>query len=163
MNTNLRQKAENNFEKGFFKLMNNAFFGKTMENGSLVTTERGKNCLVSEPNFSQKMNTPVYFGRSKKTCNVWILVSLCKIKTWWHFVIWIQAASFRRFEDILEGLETIFDISHFKFWNRQTITYRKIKKSNCINERWIRWKNHERICWNTSKKKKLFERQQWWR
>ena len=70
MNTNLRQKAENNFEKGFFKLMNNAFFGKTMENGSLVTTERGRNCLVSEPNFSQKMNTPVYFGRSKKTCNV---------------------------------------------------------------------------------------------
>ena len=68
MNTNLRQKAENNFD--FFKLMNNAFFGKTMENGSLVTTERGRNCLVSEPNFSQKMNRPVYFGRSTKTCNV---------------------------------------------------------------------------------------------
>ena len=57
MNTELRQKAKNNFEKGSFKLINNAVFAKTMENVrknrniKLLTTKRGRNYLVSEPNY----------------------------------------------------------------------------------------------------------------
>ena len=32
MNTRLKQKAKNNFVKGFFKLMNDAIFGKSLWN-----------------------------------------------------------------------------------------------------------------------------------
>ena len=57
MNSQLRQKTKNNFEKDFFKLINNAVFRKTMKNArkhrdiKLVTTERRRNNLVSEPNY----------------------------------------------------------------------------------------------------------------
>ena len=57
MNTKLRQKAKNNFYKDFFKLMNNGVFVKTMDsvrkhrNIKLVTTERRRIYLVSEPNY----------------------------------------------------------------------------------------------------------------
>ena len=57
MNTKLRQKAKNNSVKDFFKLMNNAVFRKTKENVrkhrdiKLVTKERKRNYLVSEPNY----------------------------------------------------------------------------------------------------------------
>ena len=88
MNTKLRTEGKNEFEKDFFKLINNSVFGKTMENMSnhrdikLVTTNERRNKLVSEPNyhtskqFSEnllaiemkktkvKMNKPVYLGQA---------------------------------------------------------------------------------------------------
>ena len=85
-NTNLRTQAKNNFEKDFFKLMNNAVFGKTMENIrnrvniKLVNTGEKFKKLVAKPNYESRiifnenlvsvhmkktsltMNKPVYLG-----------------------------------------------------------------------------------------------------
>ena len=88
VNTEFRKKETNDFEKDFFKLMNNAVFGKTMENVrkhrdiKLVKSDKKRNKLVSEPNFHTmklidnnlaiiemkkvkvKMNKPIYLGLS---------------------------------------------------------------------------------------------------
>ena len=88
MNTKLRKAGKNDFEKYFFKLMNNSVFGKTMENIrkhrdiKLETTGKKRSKLVSEPNYHTfnligedlsiiemkktkvKMNKPIYLGLS---------------------------------------------------------------------------------------------------
>ena len=57
VNTELRKKAQNEFEKNFFKLTNNFVLGKTMENVrnhrdiQLVTSDKKRKRLVSEPNY----------------------------------------------------------------------------------------------------------------
>ena len=73
MNTDPRKKTKDDFEKDFFKLMNNAGLGKTMENVrkhsdiKLVTTERRRKYLVSEPNYhNTKFFTENLLGIEKK-------------------------------------------------------------------------------------------------
>ena len=57
MNTKLRMKAANDFEKDIYKLCNNSVYGKTMENIRkhrdihLVTTSKKRSILASEPNY----------------------------------------------------------------------------------------------------------------
>ena len=57
MNTELGNKAKNNFEKDYFMLINNVDFRKTIgnvrqhRNNKIVTNERRRNYLVSESHY----------------------------------------------------------------------------------------------------------------
>ena len=88
MNTKLRTEAKNEFEKDFFKLINNCVFGKTLENVrnhrdiKLVTTNNQQSKFASESNYYStkyiledllimeikktevKMNKPIYLGQA---------------------------------------------------------------------------------------------------
>ena len=88
LNTSLRAKATNDFEKDFFKLMNNSVFGKTMENIrnrvdiKLVNNKNKAIKLAAKPNYSHctifdenliavhmkktkiRFDKPVYLGMS---------------------------------------------------------------------------------------------------
>ena len=75
-NAKLRKVAKNDFEKDFFKLMNNAVFGKTIENirkrqnVELVDDRKKALKLSSKPNFDratildEHFNKPIFVGQS---------------------------------------------------------------------------------------------------
>ena len=75
MNTKLRIEAKNDFEKDFFKKMNNSVFGKIMENErnhrdiKTVTTNKQRNKLVSEPNYhsTKHISENLFIIEMKKT------------------------------------------------------------------------------------------------
>ena len=86
MNTDLRKKAKHDFERDLFKLKNNVVFGKTMENVKkhrdikLVTTERRRNYLVSEPNYhTTKFFTEYLLAIEMKKNLVLSILELSKI------------------------------------------------------------------------------------
>ena len=105
MNTKLRKEAKNDFEKEFFKLINNSVFGKAMENVrnhrdiKLVTTNKQRSKLASEPNYRStkyiskdllimemkmvevKMNKPIYLGQAMLDISKTLMY-----KSWYNYI-----------------------------------------------------------------------------
>ena len=150
MNTELKKVVKDDFEKDLFKLMNNSVFGKTMENIrkhrdiKLVTTDKKRNKLVSEPNYHAinyisedlliiemnktkvKMNKPMYLGLS--------ILEISKIlmyEFWYDYMkpkcndnvklCYMNTDSFVMniktedfYEDIANDVEKRFDTSNFE-------------------------------------------------
>ena len=161
MNTEL--KAKNNFEKDFFKLTNNLVFVKTMENLrkyrgiKLITRERRRNYLVSEPNYHKPkfftgnsfaiemiktqilMNKPVYLGLSILNLSKTVLYEflydyqnekLCYMDID-SFVVPVKTDDI--YKDIATDVETRFDTSNFE--KGRPLPRGKNQKSYWTNER----------------------------
>ena len=101
MNTKLRMQTENDFDKAFFKLANNAVFGKTVENVrnhrdiKIVTSEKRRSILVSEPNYHS----------TKYISEDMLIIEMRKVKVKMNKLIYL--------------VQAILDISKilmYKFW-----------------------------------------------
>lgn len=73
-NTEKRKLAKNDFEKDFFKLMNNSVFGKTMEN---LRKRQDVRLITNEEAFIKWVSKPSFISSKKFTDN---LIAIHKIK-----------------------------------------------------------------------------------
>ncbi|XP_073237698.1 uncharacterized protein [Porites lutea] len=106
-NTELRKSASNDFEKDFFKLMNNSVFGKTIENIRkrqnivLVDNRTKAKRLVSRPNFERV----TIFDENL------IAVHMKKTEVYFNKPVYIQTKDF--YHDIKDDVKTKFDTSGY--------------------------------------------------
>ena len=109
-NTQLRMAANNDFEKDFFKLMNNSVFGKTMENIrkhrniKLITTEEKYLLTVMHPNFK----SGVLFGENLMGCE------MGKIKVVMNKPVYLGQA-------ILDLSKIVMHDFHYDLWFLSTV------------------------------------------
>ena len=88
LNTDLRTKAKNDFEKDFFKLMNNSVFGKTMENirnrvdVNFFNNREKAEKLVAKPSFKHcnifsENLISIHMKRTELTFNKPVYLGMC--------------------------------------------------------------------------------------
>ena len=135
MNTKLRKEAKNDFEKDFFKLMNNSVSRKTIQNVrkyryiKLVTTNKKRNqnliAIEMKKKTKVKMNKPIYLDMSSLDISKTLMyefwydyikpkyqdrAKLCYMNTD-SFVIHLKTEDF--YEDIADDVEKQFDTSNY--------------------------------------------------
>ena len=87
MNTKLRTEAKNDFEKGFFKLMNNSAFGKTMNN---VRKHRDITLVTNNRSKKKSVGIRAYLSYNKNTFqNTYLAIGMKKIKVKMNKLIYL--------------------------------------------------------------------------
>ena len=150
MNTKSRAEAKNDFEKNFFKLMNNSAFGKTMKNVrkhrdiKLAATKRkmkkkGRNAEMKKAKV--KMNKAKYLGMSILDISKTLMyefwydyikpkyqekAKLCYMDTD-SVIIHIKIEDF--YEDIANDVENQFDASNYDEDDKRPLPIGKNKKN----------------------------------
>ena len=114
LNTSFRTNAKNDFEKDFFKLMNNAVFGKTMESikkrcnleilndNSDELTMKKLNAIASKPNYKEPLTIP------NSRINIF---KFTKTKVYYNKPIYIGA-------QILDLSKTLMYQFHYEYMKR---------------------------------------------
>ena len=88
LNTNLRKKAKNDLEKDLFKLMNNAIFGKSMEN---VLNRSNIKLINNDPEKLLKLIRQPNFQHAYEISNKLCLVESKPVKTVFNKPIYLGA------------------------------------------------------------------------
>ena len=85
LNSNLRTASSNDFEKDFFKLMNNSVFGMTMENiGNRVDTR----LVIEEKQTEKLVSKPTFEGRTIFSESL-VAVHMKRVKIEFHKPIYV--------------------------------------------------------------------------
>ena len=145
-NTKKRQLAKNDFEKNFFKLLNNSFFGKTMENKrkrvniklitnkNMLTKYTSKPTFVNAKIFDEKL-VAVHYKMEKIKLDKPIYVGLCILdisKTLMYYIIFTMVIP-KRSMGIKPSYYSPTPI-HYAMKSRQKIsTTICLKIKNCLS------------------------------
>lgn len=151
LNTKLRAQANNDFEKDFYKLLNNAIYGKTMENLRLRSDIRlvnkwsgsGKNCgrnLIAQPNFKKctifgEDLAAIELHKSRILMNKPIIVGMCILEIskvlMYSFLYDYLKAKYG------ENIELIYsDTDSFILWVKTNDVYADIRDEPDMFDTW---------------------------
>ena len=104
LNTNLRMEAKNEFEKDFFKLMNNSMFGETMEN----IRKRVNIKLVNDKKQAEKLSAKPNFNH----CNIFsedlVAIHMKKTKLYFNKPVYLEMC-------ILDSSKTLMYEFHYNY------------------------------------------------
>ena len=109
-NINLRKAAENDFEKDFFNLMNNAVFGKTIEN----IRKRQNVELVDDRKKALKLSSKPNFDRATIFDEHLVVVHMKKTEVYFNKPIFVGQA-------ILDISKTLMFDFHYNFIRKKKI------------------------------------------